>query len=263
MKRSGTKETLFKVLAVLFWLVLWQVGAMLLDKSIILVTPLAAVKRLWELIFEGDFLRTVMNSVLRICGGFLLALAFGTALAALSARFGAAKLLISPVMSAVKAVPVASFIIFALFFIKSSQLSVLIVFLMVIPVIYEGVVKGIGSADRYLIEAADIFRLGRLKRIRYIYFPAVYPFLEAACRTAAAIAFKSGTAAEVIGQPDFTVGDMLYRAKIYLETADLFAWTMVIIILGKLFEFLVCKVLGFIYTRSQRVNFKGGVCSDD
>ena len=267
MNRSDKKDFSEKALGILFWLVLWHAAAMLLDKRIILVTPIAAVKRLSELCTQADFIKTVLNSFLRIGGGFFAGVIAGTALAVLSATFSWAKAIISPAISAIKAVPVASFIIFALFFLKSSALSLLISALMVTPVIYDAVSKGIENTDKRLAEAAMIFRLSPAKKARYLYFPSVMPFLTAAFRTAAGLAFKSGTAAEVIGQPDLTLGDMLYRAKIYLETADLFAWTIVIILLGKLFELLVTSLLNVIYKRSQRLkinsNIKGGVCSDD
>lgn len=267
MNRSDKKDFFQKALGILFWLVLWQTAAMLLDKRIILVTPIAAVKRLSELCFEADFIKTVLNSFLRIGGGFFAGVIAGTVLAVLSAAFSFAKAVISPAISAVKAVPVASFIIFALFFLKSSALSFLISALMVMPVIYDAVSKGIENVDVKLSEAARLFELSPMKKARYLYFPSVMPFLTAAFRTGAGLAFKSGTAAEVIGQPDFTLGDMLYRSKIYLETADLFAWTIVIILLGKLFELLVTSLLEALYKRSQHYkinhNLKGGVCSDE
>ncbi len=239
---------------ILFWLILWQAGAMLLDKSIILVTPVAAVKRLFELFPEKDFLKTVLNSFLKIGTGFLAGVITGTVSGALSQMFSWARAVFSPAMAAIKAVPAASFIIFALFFMKSSELSLLISALMVTPIIYEAVSKGIENADVKLIEAADLFMLSPPKKARYLYFPSVMPFLTASFRTGAGLAFKSGVAAEVIGQPDFTVGDMLYRAKIYLESEDLFAWTIVIIILGKLFELLVTSLLNVIYRRSMRLD---------
>ena len=95
------------MLSILFWLALWQAGAMALNKSIILVTPVAAVKRLFELIPQADFRRTVLNSFLRIGGGFMLALIMGTVLAALSAGYKLMRTLISHLMTAVKALPVA------------------------------------------------------------------------------------------------------------------------------------------------------------
>lgn len=237
----------------MFWLAVWQIAAMILDKRVLLVTPLQAAKRLTELIFEEKFLRTVTNSFLRIGAGFLLGLFTGITAAALSARFRAARLLIQPIMSAIKAVPVASFVILALLWIKSSGLSAFVTFLIVLPVMYGAVYEGIISADRKLLETADIFGIKGVRRILHLYFPAVMPFLLSAISTGAGLAFKSGTAAEVIGQPDFTLGDMLFRAKIYLETADLFAWTAVIIILSRLFEIIVTAAVKCIYKLSQRL----------
>ncbi len=243
----------------LFWLAVWQLAAMIINKRIILVTPVDAARRLCSLAVTADFWRTAFNSFLNIGGGFTAGLISGIALGALSERFGAAKAIISPAMTAVKSVPVASIIILALFWMKSTHLSVFVSFLMVLPVIYGSVCQGISSADKKLREAADIFKIRGFSRIRFLYLPAVMPFLPAACKTAAGLAFKSGTAAEVIGQPDFTLGDMLFRAKIYLETADLFAWTAVIIILGKLFEALVCAILRLCYKKALML--KGSVYS--
>lgn len=238
----------------MFWLLVWQISAMLINRSVILVTPIAAVKRLIELIPEKDFLKTVLNSFARISAGFFSGFFAGVITGALSYRFKTAKMLISPLMTAVKSVPVASFIIFALFWIKSSGLSTLISFLTVLPLIHGAVLEGAENADKKLMEAADIFRFGAYKKIRYLYLPSVMPFLLSACSAAAGLAFKSGAAAEVIGQPDLTLGDMLYRAKIYLETADLFAWTAVIIILSKVFECIVIKALELLYKRAMKVN---------
>ncbi len=226
---------------------------MLLDKKVLLVTPLQAASRLWELIFEKNFLRTVTNSFLRIGGGFMLGLFGGIGAAALSYRFKAAKVLIQPIMTAVKSIPVASFVILALLWIKSSGLSTFVTFLIVLPVMFSAVYEGLQSAPVQLKEAAEIFGIKGLRRVRFLYLPSIMPFLISAISTGAGLAFKSGTAAEVIGQPDFTLGDMLFRAKIYLETADLFAWTAVIIILGRIFEGIVMAALKRLYKLSQKV----------
>ena len=59
------------------------------------------------------------------------------------------------------------------------------------------------------------------------------------CRIALGMSWKSGAAAEVIGLPEHSIGEHLYMAKIYLETADLFAWTLVIILVSAVFEQIV------------------------
>lgn len=242
-KRDAGKNFLKNLAGVLFWLIIWQAAAMIINKKVILVTPAAAAKRLLELMRTASFYRTCANSFLRIGLGFLSGLAAGILTGALSFRFKAARAVISPFMTAARSIPVASFIIFALFWMKSRDLSIFISFLIVMPVIYGAVTEGAANADTKLKEMADVFGLSPYKKIRYLYMPSVMPFLTSACSAASGLAFKSGAAAEVIGQPDNTLGDMLFRSKIYLETADLFAWTAVIILLSKLFETLITKIV--------------------
>ena len=82
---------------------------------------------------------------------------------------------------------------------------------------------------------AEVFHVPFIRRAFYIYRTALY-VLKKCLRTALGMGFKSGIAAEVIGVPDGSIGEGLYLAKIYLSTAELFAWTVVIILVSSLFE---------------------------
>ena len=229
--------------AVIFWLFLWQAGAMAIDQRIILVSPLRVLARLTELIPTLDFWGAIWYSLVRITAGFLLGVAAGTLLAALSARFRRVEELLAPALLAIKSIPVASFIILALILFSSRNLAVLISFLMVLPVLYSAVRTGIGSADRQLLEMAQVFRLPLGRRLRAVWLPAVLPAFRQGCSVALGICWKSGVAAEVIGLPDGSIGDALYRAKITLSTGELFAWTFVIILLSAVFEKLFLALL--------------------
>ncbi len=57
------------------------------------------------------------------------------------------------------------------------------------------------------------------------------------------ICWKSGVAAEIIGLPDGSLGDALYRAKITLATGEMFAWTAIILMLSAGFEKLLLALL--------------------
>ena len=164
-------------------------------------------------------------------------------LAALSARFRRVEELLAPALLAIKSIPVASFIILALILFSSRNLAVLISFLMVLPVVYANVLEGIRSADRQLLEMGRVFRLPAGRRLRYLYVPQVYPFFEAACGVALGLCWKAGVAAEVIGMPQGSIGERLQQAKIYLDTPDLFAWTLVIVLVSLAFEKLFLRLL--------------------
>ena len=172
----------------------------------------------------------------RILTGFSLALLAGCLFAVLAHTSQLLHELLAPVMQLVKATPVASFIILALLWIRSKNLSILISFLMVLPVVYSAILEGLSNLDRQLGEMAQVFRIPRVRQTRYIWLPQIWPYLMQSCRVGLGICWKSGVAAEVIGLPSGSLGDALYQAKIYLQTADLFAWTFVIVCASALFE---------------------------
>lgn len=242
MKKTK-KSRLAQLAAVGFWLVVWQIAAMVIGQEVFLVSPLQAIGTLLELLPQADFWQRVGFSAGRILLGFGLGAVSSVVLAVAAERWAWVETLLSPVMQLVKATPVASFIILALVWVSGSSLSILISFLMVLPVLYGAVRTGIESVDGQLLEMAEVFRLPLSRRVRAIWLPAVLPAFRQGCSVALGICWKSGVAAEVIGLPDGSIGDALYRAKITLSTGELFAWTFVIILLSAAFEKLFLMLL--------------------
>lgn len=239
--------------AVAVWLLLWQLASMAVGLPLLLPSPLAVLLRLGQLCTGADFWLTVASSLLRILLGFLLGVLFGTALAGLCWRFRLIDVLARPLLGVLKSTPVASFIIPALVWVKTTWLATVISFIMVLPLIYANVREGIDSADRQLLEMAQVFRLSRRKTFRYCYLPAILPFFLSAISSALGFAWKSGIAAEVLGRPARAIGSQIYDSKIYLETPDLFAWTLVVILLSVLLERLAVRFVRWAGKRSMRV----------
>ena len=229
--------------AVVFWLAVWQLAAAAIGQEVFLVSPLQAAGTLVQLLPQPDFWQRVGFSAGHILLGFLLGAVCSVACSVAAERWVWVDALLSPVMQLVKATPVASFIILALVWVSGKSLSILISFLMVLPVLYGAVRTGIESADPQLLEMARVFRLPLARRVKAIWLPAVLPAFRQGCSVALGICWKSGVAAEVIGLPDGSIGDALYRAKITLSTGELFAWTFVIILLSAAFEKLFLALL--------------------
>ena len=239
------KRWLQSALAVAFWLCVWQAASAAVASSLILASPLAVLKTLAGLVPSTAFWHTVFQSTARILAGFFLGLAAGLALACLSAAFAFVRVLLHPLVLTVKSVPVASFTVLALFWLRdAANLSMLISFLMVVPAVYANTLEALLSVDAALPEMAKVFRLGAVRTARYIYAPAAAPGVRAACRVGLGLCWKSGVAAEVIGITSGSLGEMLYNAKLLLSAADLFAWTLVIILLSFGFEKLFLAALG-------------------
>ena len=140
------KQFFRRLLAVAFWLAVWQAAAMAIGQEVFLVSPVQALRTLVQLLPRADFWQRVGFSTGRILLGFVLGAVVSVVLAVCAARWSAADALLAPVMQLVKATPVASFIILALVWVRGSALSVLISFLMVLPVLYGAVRTGIAGA---------------------------------------------------------------------------------------------------------------------
>ncbi len=226
------KKARLPVWAVMFWLLVWQLGAWWVDEPILLVSPLKALERLFQLIWEAAFWQSILFTVGHIMLGFALSAVLGIGLAALAYRFRLIRQLLAPLAAAVKAIPVASFVILVLLWVPSRDLSIIISILIGFPVLYSNVLMGLDATDPKLIEMAKVFRVPFLRQLRAIYLYQVLPFLKSGLSIAIGLCWKSGVAAEVIGIPDGSIGEKLYQAKVYLETPDLFCWTLTIVMLS-------------------------------
>ncbi len=254
-RESRLKKWQRTAAAMLFWIAVWQCAAFFVGKEVLIPSPVRVVRRLWELAGQEAFWTMAGASLWRVLLGFAAALAAGILLAVLTAASRICRALLQPLVSVIRATPVASFIILALVWLQSARVPVFISFLTVVPIVWANVESGILQTDQKLLEMAKLYRFSRWKTLRHVYIPSVQPYFLSAFTTGLGFAWKSGIAAEVIANTRNSVGGQIYNAKIYLETPDLFAWTLVVIALSMLLEKLLVRlILGSTKRREGRKN---------
>ena len=241
--RIRTFTVIKRLGAILLALLSWQLLAMYIDSSIVLCSPVSVLRRLFTLWREPVFASSVWFTLCHVAGGFFLGLATGCVLAAAAGRSSWIRTLLWPWMAAIKAVPVAAIVVICLIWLSGKNLSIFISFLVVCPVVYQNLLTGYQSRSREMDEMAQVFRMKRTRYLRYILIPGLFPYLNAACKVAAPMAWKAGIAAEIIGTPAGSIGKQMYLAKTYLATDDLLAWALVIVLLSALSEKLLLAVL--------------------
>ncbi len=240
---TTTHRRLTGALAVLFWIGVWQVASMAIASEFILAGPIDAARALARLVPSPAFWEHVGFSTLRIVGGTAASYALAIALAFFAWKSRAARILVSPALSAIKSTPVACMVVVLLIWFGSVNVSAIAVFLMALPGVYFSVLKGLDELDRHLVELFDLFRTRRGVRLCALVWPGVMPYLIAASETVLSMSWKAGIAAELIGVPDGSIGERIYQAKLLLETADLFAWTIVVVALAWIFERAVLALM--------------------
>ncbi len=243
MKKRELLWGVAQLAALLFWILIWFLVSEKVDLPFILPSPIQVLRRLWELLFSGQFYITVWTSLIRIFSGFLAGVILGFVLGFLAFHSRILNALIFPVMTIIKATPVASFILVVILWIQRDSVPGFISLLMVLPIIWQNTLLGFQKRDGRLGEMAKAFQFGKWKTLWRIDLPQVFPFVLSAAKTGMGLAWKAGVAAEVLALPNVSIGEMIYNAKLYLETVDLYAWTLSIIILSilleKLFFFLL------------------------
>ena len=243
MPDKPLKKALTAAGALAFWLLIWWAVSLIVSQELLLPSPWRVAQTLLRMWGTAVFWRAVALSLLRVVCGFLSAIAVGTLLALLTARNALLRTLLRPLLYTVRAVPVASFIILLYLWIRVQILPGFVAFLMVLPLVWTNLSEGIANTDRGLLEMAQVYRFGRLRTLREVWLPSVRPYAAAAFSTGLGFAWKSGIAAEVICGPRNAIGTGLKNAKAYLETPEVFAWTVTVVVLSVLLERLLLRLV--------------------
>lgn len=234
MKNKSKKRT--RIVIWLVWLIMWQILSLIVNNEVLLASPLETLRALVRLFQEEDFAVVLLTSSLKLSLGFVLGLLAGGVLGCLGAKKRWIDEALRPILSFMKSVPVAAFVVLLLVWWGSKWLSVAIVFVVVFPHIYMSFCQGLLQTDAQMLEVARVFEIATFNKIFYLYRKALRPFLGNALKLSLGLSWKSGVAAEVIGTPDYSIGEALYMAKTHLNTSEVFAWIVVILTLSALFE---------------------------
>ncbi len=231
-----------KFIIIVIWIGLWFVLSLLIHNPVLFAAPSDTLKALVTFITEESFWISVLKTFVLVIAGLLTASVTAAAIAFFSYRYNFFREFIRPFIQFMKSTPVACFIVLFLIWFGSGKIAFYAVITAVMPQIYVAIMEGIGAADHKLLEVAEIYKMSSMKKFRYAIFPTLKGYLISAYEIVLGMSFKSGVAAEVVGQSVNTIGNGIYRSKIYLDTAGLFAWSFVIILISYLFE-KVCIIL--------------------
>jgi len=222
-----------------FYLSIWALLAAWIDQPLLLPTPSAVLRRLVALLPTAQLYQSLLATLMRTMLAYLLGILGAVLLGVLCLRLRMADVLLSPLLSAVRATPVTSFIVLALVWLSAPRVPVLTGFLMTLPVVYSALTQAVREIDPKLLEMAKVYRFGAMRTLRHVYVPSVMPAFVQSCLSAIGLCWKAVVAAEVIGVPKLAVGSRIYESKIYLETDSLLAWTLMIVLLSVLLERLL------------------------
>ncbi len=221
----------------------WQLLSMLVNSSLLFPSPYETASSMVRIVQSAACWRSIGSTFLRLLLGFLLGCVLGVLLAVLTARWKTMSFLLSPLRTIVKTTPITSFILVLFFAVVSNAVPVVVSMIMVVPLVWQATEQAILAMDPKLDEMATIY-YPALRKLFLVQMPQVLPAFGAAASTALGFAWKAVITAEILAFPQFGIGNEMYNCKVYLDTPDLFAWTILVILCSLLMEFGLKKLLG-------------------
>ena len=223
------------IFTIVLFLALWDLSSYITDDNFLLPSLKETAVSLYDIIAHGSFLKFIFIAFFRVFAGLVSGVALGVFVAALCYKFDVIKTIVSPIISVMKATPVACIIVLLWIRFNYTEIAILVVLLMVTPIVWQNVYDGLKSIDQSMLEVTYVFELTAWQKIRALYFPSTLKYLLPAVITSIGMAWKAEIAAEIMTYSN--IGELIRNFKtLTFDTAAIFAWTIIIIAFSMIFE---------------------------
>lgn len=236
LRKNNGKELLYSISSIVALLLLWKLASLIVNNEILIPSPENVLNEVFRISKSSSFLYSIVNTLKRAIIGFLIALTAGTSFGMLGGFYKPLYYLFRPLVLINKAVPTMAIILLALIWLESEKAPILVGFVVIFPVIYESVVQGIRNVDVKLVEMMNIYGIKKLDRLKDLYLPSIRSYLYGGISAAMGLNLKIIIAAEVLSQPRISMGTSFQIERANLNTAGVFAWSVITILLAGLLE---------------------------
>ncbi|MGN9163800.1 ABC transporter permease [Tissierellaceae bacterium HCP3S3_D8] len=250
MKRYILKDRRQSIISNVVIIITWMLLSRFIDNEVIFPNIRSTITSFIDIVRSPNFLVIIWHSLLRSLIGFIVSLSLAIIIGILSSVFKSIYYLMIPIINFLTSVPTMAIIILALIWLNNEVVPIFVGFIMVFPILYETVLKGILSVDGKIITMAEIYKVDRFTVIRDIYIPSILLSLNNIISSALGINLKMVIAGEVLSQPKYAIGSNLQLQKMYLNTPGVFAWIIIILFISKVFEYTL-EGIKYLWSRSK------------
>lgn len=229
----------------------WHLLALQLG-PLLMAPPQQALQALGRLLSSPEFARHAGASLLRVIAGISLGIGLGLGLAMLSARNERLRLLLEPLRWLLMSVPPVILVVLAMLWLgMGTAMVLLIAVLLLSPNVYVHALRGLHLLDPDLDEMASVYRLSPWQRLLHLVLPAMAIPLCTALHVACCSGVRLVVMAEVIGTTN-GAGFAIAHARGSLDSATVYAWVVLVLLLVAAMELLLLLPLQRYLTRWQR-----------
>jgi NitT/TauT family transport system permease protein len=236
-------RALLPAISILALLVVWQVAASQAANPRLMPAPLTVFEVLVDEIVQGQLLYHLAITLLRVAASFALAMSIGIVIGVVMGRSQLIDRLGNPWLLFFLNLPALVTIILAYIWIGLVEAAAIVaVALNKIPNVAVTIREGARALDTGLMEMAQVFRVPRLRILRDVVLPQLYPYLAAAARSGLALIWKIVLVVELLGRSN-GVGFQLGLYFQLFDVAAILAYALAFIAVVQLIEWGILQPL--------------------
>ena len=203
--------------------------------------------RVWQALTliaaNGDLWSNLGITLWRVTVGFVIAALVSLPLGIFLGANKRAGEFFEPVIPVMNTVSSAIWAIFAIiWFGISNATTIFVVFMTAMPLIITNVWQGTRTVNAEFIELAQVLRMPKWKVMTKIYLPTILPYFFSGARLAFGFGWRVSLVAETIGASS-GVGYRLRQAADLIQTDQVFAWTLTLVVMMATLETGLLKPL--------------------
>ena len=225
-----------KFLSIFFFLIIWEGVALYIDNSLLFPRVSEIFLSLKNLVASGDFILILWNTLSRFFISIVFSLILAIIFSVASYRYEVISFLLFPFIIFLRAVPTIAIIIVVLIWSSVERVPIVVGMLILFPILYESILGGIENVDKNLLKMSKVFKVPTKRVVRDIYIPSIYYSISSNIPSYIGLTFKVIIAGEVLSQESLSIGGEIFINKIYLESSNIFAWIIVVIVLNYFLE---------------------------
>lgn len=257
LKKSNLiANILIPILTILGIVLVWFFASWVVGSEIVLPSPIDTLKELFVLMGSGKFWLGLGGTILRGVIAFAVSFVLATTLALVSYKYKWSRTTIGLLIAILRALPTVAIILLLLLWTTSRIAAVVVTMIVVLPTLYSAIMQTFIGIDIDIVEMLNFYKVPKKIQFSKYIVPTITPSMIETIGGGMALNIKLMVAAEVIAGTARSIGQLMNQAKVYFETANLFALVIIVIVLAVAIE-LICRLI------ANRIRVKHGTKKDN
>ncbi len=237
-KLIGQRELLFVGI-----LLIWQIIAIRVNNNILIPSPFETLFSVFHLLIKPTTWQSVAITLVRVIRGLCLSLLLSLLLLFIYELDHRTSEFFTPVVTLISSIPNISYMILAIIWLGSEGSVSVVTMMVLFPVTFQGLFSTVLDEEGSLKDVQFLYKESFIFRVKYHLLPMLSFTILRTMKTALQLGFKVGIMAEIVASVRTGIGRSMHFANLNLNTAEVLAWTLIIILLSMCITALIDKLL--------------------